>query len=206
MPVFSNSGGLGDMTYQTLPQPIYSHLFRSLLDRSALPARAHEEHFTSEQIADFSTVLGRAHSVHHRLPSAAIVCGFLALWIWQGGSLPTHITVRYSSRLHISIFGHAVQWTEKQIDSHDIRMIGGVKITSPLKTICDVLAGRSSPFLIRQSAQNMNRLAHQILFFLSMYGLTLEECRLFIAQNQYACSKPALTWLSHLQSAAKGAQ
>lgn len=194
------------MTYQTLLQPMYSHSFRSLLDRSAPSACVHEERSESEQISDFSTVAGRAQYIRYRLPSAAIACGLLALWIWQGGPLPQHIIVRYSSRPHISIFGHAVQWTERKIDSHDIRMAGNVKITSPLKTICDVLASRSSPLLTRQSAQSMNRLAHQVLFFLSMYGLTLEECQLFIAQNKYACSQQALAWLTRLQKAVERAQ
>jgi hypothetical protein len=178
-------------------------LFETLLQRSGFDigigsAEARSECTSSSPehvdiIADCSTVGGRAYFVRHQLPPGVTVCDLLALWVWQGGAFPSSITVRSTSRSHTSLCGRAISWTERRLKDDDIRIISGLRITSPIKTICDVLCGPYSSTIT----------ANRLLFFLAIYGLTAEECQLFITQRRYPRAQTVLSRLAHLTSEGK---
>lgn len=126
------------------------------------------------------TLYGRANIVRRLVPDTAIASGPTALWVWHNGGgkmpLPTQTFVVSNSHYRAAAFGRRIVVHDRMIAPIEIQRLGDLRITSPLRTACDVIC------MPRESFDRHVGLT-TFLEFLKFYHISLEECRSAIQVN-----------------------
>ncbi|MCI1984299.1 MAG: hypothetical protein LKJ47_05965 [Bifidobacteriaceae bacterium] len=122
------------------------------------------------------TLFGRAGIATHLVPKKTIAASTTAFWIWFSGTLPTEITVISASHFRSLAFGRRITAFNRATPPEDLRHIGSLTLTSPLRTACDVACLPRDEF--------DRTVGSLILFsFLQFYEIPLQECRAAILKN-----------------------
>lgn len=85
-----------------------------------------------------STLYGRAGIVKYLIPYKTIAASSLAYWVWWGGRLPDEIPVISTSHYRTIVFDRRIISLNRNLESEDIHRLGDIKLTSPLRTACDI--------------------------------------------------------------------
>lgn len=81
---------------------------------------------------------GRGLICRHASPMDVVACASLAAWIWVGGDFPSTIDVVSDAHYRSLAHGRRIRPFNRQIDSQYIVTVGGMKVTSPARTACDL--------------------------------------------------------------------
>lgn len=84
------------------------------------------------------TVPGRASIVERIVPPDATACAALALWIWTGGAFPGTLTVISHTHFRALVYGRRMRAYDRRLAADERSRLGGVWVTSPLRTACDL--------------------------------------------------------------------
>lgn len=81
---------------------------------------------------------GRGLICRHASPMNVVACASLAAWIWVGGDFPSTIDVVSDAHYRSPAHGRRIRPFNRQIDSQYIITVGGMRVTSPARTACDL--------------------------------------------------------------------
>ncbi|PJM74102.1 hypothetical protein CS006_02885 [Bifidobacterium primatium] len=97
---------------------------------------------------DSATLYGRAAIADCIVPFGSIAAGLLASWIWLGGPFPERIDLISGSHYRALAYGRQVRVFHRQTTAEQVMKLGKLRVTSPVRTICDLAcmdaAGRAS--------------------------------------------------------------
>lgn len=91
------------------------------------------------------SVHGRAAIVERVIPPDATACASLALWIWTGGTFPGVITVISHAHFRAAVYGRRMRAYDRRLAADERSRLGGVWVTSPLRTACDLACNDDVP-------------------------------------------------------------
>lgn len=124
-----------------------------------------------------STLYGRSSIAMTMLPSGAIAAGQLALWVWIGGAFPDRLDVISGSHYRASVHDRQLRVFNRKIGQDQQRRLGHLRITSPLRTACDIACSEDGDFIV-------NRLEPRLVMLIGMYRLSPRECLQTLWGNQ----------------------
>lgn len=84
------------------------------------------------------TLHGRGTICLQTSPAKVIACASLAAWIWVGGDFPSTIDVVSDAHFRSTLHGRRVRPFNRRIDSRHITTVGGMPVTIPVRTACDI--------------------------------------------------------------------
>lgn len=85
------------------------------------------------------TLYGRAMIAVRLLPCSTVACAFTALWVWMGGVFPDTLDVMSRSHYRTAQHGRRVRVFSRKIANRDLARIGGLRVTRPARTVCDIV-------------------------------------------------------------------
>ena len=124
------------------------------------------------------TVPGRAHMVRRFIPSRTIACTLTASWIWIGGTFPSTIDVVSASHFRTTMFGRKIRVFNRQTPQEQYSMVEGMRVTTPLRTICDVA-------LLADDEWDMVDAPLLIGSIMQSYDLSVRDCLDILRVNRF---------------------
>lgn len=115
------------------------------------------------------TVHGRAAIIQSMLPSSAIACATLALWVWIGGNFPPNLQIISSSHFRAAVYGRRIRTFDRKLDERELSRLGRLWITSPARTACDLACENPARF------KEIN-VINSIVELIREFGVTVDEC------------------------------
>ncbi|WEV41911.1 hypothetical protein OZX57_08245 [Bifidobacterium sp. ESL0682] len=90
-------------------------------------------------LAEYSdTLFGRGVIMTKVVPRPCIACGRSALWVWMGGTFPNVIDIISGSHYRSMVYGRPIKTYKRNVSAGHLSTIGGLKLTSPTRTTCDI--------------------------------------------------------------------
>lgn len=123
-----------------------------------------------------TSLYGRAAIYNEILPYKCVLSGLSALWVWVGGCFPHDITINTTSHVRSSIYGHVFTTVRRSLMPEEIRKVGELRVTSPLRTACDIASMPREQF---DDDVGLPVLLH----LLQQYEITHTHCRKAIEAN-----------------------
>lgn len=123
-----------------------------------------------------TSLYGRAAIYNEILPYKCVLSGLSALWVWVGGRFPHDITINTTSHVRSSIYGHAFTTVRRRLASEEINKVGELRVTSPLRTACDIASMPRTQF---DDTVGLPVFVH----LLEQYKITHIHCRKAIEAN-----------------------
>lgn len=84
------------------------------------------------------TLYGRGAIVNRMVPFGSIAAGPLAAWVWVGGDFPYRLDLISNSRYRTLAHGRQITVYNRKTPPDHVMRLGQLRITSPLRTICDI--------------------------------------------------------------------
>lgn len=116
-----------------------------------------------------ATLYGRAGIVKYLIPYKTIAASTLAYWVWWGGRLPDEIPVISTSHYRTIVFDRRIISLNRTLEQNDIHHLGDIKLTSPLRTACDIACLPHNYFDKHIGIKSYRE-------FLEFYGISAEDC------------------------------
>ncbi|BAR07479.1 conserved hypothetical protein [Scardovia inopinata JCM 12537] len=138
-----------------------------LLCSQAITLLDKDSFFTRSQAEDAQ---GRALIVRSIIPYGTVPCGWLAAWIWLGGEeFPHTIDLISHSHYRTLLYGRQIRINSREISPEQVSYVGTVRLTSPVRTACDLSC------LTAQEKKELN--AYQTIGDLAIKcGFTCHDC------------------------------
>ena len=130
-----------------------------------------------------SSVRGRARIVKHLTPHGVISCGLTAGWVWIGGNFPESIDIVSSSHFRSLMFGRRIRVFNRQTPEQQCLVLEGLRITTPLRTACDIA-------LLPEREFQASRGSHTIARLMKEYSLTPAQCLSLLRLNRFWPNTP----------------
>lgn len=93
----------------------------------------------------------RARVAARLVPRRCVVCGLLAFWVWEGGAFPDRLTAICMTRPKTTP-PHGIDLVQRLLGPGDALEIGGLRVTSPLRTAVDLVCLPDDMFDVRVGA------------------------------------------------------
>lgn len=91
--------------------------------------------FMRRQAAD---TRGRALIAKEMLPYGVCACRWIAAWIWTGENFPRNVDIISDRHFRAKTHGKTILTHNQNIASADLTSVAGLKVTTPLRTACDI--------------------------------------------------------------------
>lgn len=129
------------------------------------------------------TLFGRAMIAYRIIPISAIACAFTALWVWMGGAFPDTVDVMSRSHYRTAQHGRRVRVFSRKIARRDLARIGGLGVTRPARTICDIVT-------IFGEEPDAEALIDPIAECMDAYDFSPNDCITIIDENPCMVTAP----------------
>lgn len=139
---------------------------RRLINAGAITMLDNHSFFVNVQAA---STQGRAAIIQSLLPYNAIACGLVASWIWGGGDFPRTIDIISRSHFRTPIYGRAIRVTNRDIPQEHLSYLGTQRLTSPVRTACDLACLSISEKAEEKAYLSIGRLA-------GIFNFTYTDC------------------------------
>lgn len=123
-------------------------------------------------------VCPRARTAARLLPRRCVACGLLAFWVWEGGPFPDRLTAICMTRPKTTP-PHGVDLVQRLLGPGEELEIGGLHVTSPLRTAVDLACLPGDMFDVRVGAG-------RFVTFLRHSGLGVRDCLVRLEANSRA--------------------
>ncbi|KFJ06216.1 hypothetical protein BTHE_1789 [Bifidobacterium thermophilum] len=131
------------------------------------------------------TVHGRGVICRQSSPAKVIACASLAAWVWVGGEFPSTIDVVSDAHFRSPIFGRRVRPFSRKIDRRYITTVGGMPVTTPIRTACDIVLIQADT---RKSTDHATA-QRTIRLLMDQYGFGMSECLDMLNADSKHCPK-----------------
>jgi hypothetical protein len=130
-------------------------------------------------LAQYSdTLFGRGTIMTKAVPHSCIACGRSALWVWMGGAFPDVIDIISSSHYRSLVYGRPIKTFNRRISPGQISTIAGLKITSPARTVCDIM-------LLGKHAMSDKQRKESAYAMLQKYRINPADCLDILDKNRF---------------------
>lgn len=130
-------------------------------------------------LAQYSdTLFGRGTIMTKAVPHSCIACGRSALWVWMGGAFPDVIDIISSSHYRSRVYGRPIKTFDRRISPGQVSTIAGLKITSPARTVCDIM-------LLNKHAMTDKRRNELACAMLQKYRIDPADCLDILNKNRF---------------------
>ena len=139
---------------------------RRLINTGAITMLDNHSFFVNVQAA---STQGRAAIIQSLLPYNAIACGLVASWIWVGGTFSRTIDIISRSHFRTPIYGRSIRVTNRDITQEHLSYLGTQRLTSPVRTACDLACLSISEKAEEKAYMSIGKLA-------GVFNFTYTDC------------------------------
>lgn len=171
-PVAESLAGKPLLNERDLPGPL------SLQCLSQQGAVARLDIRSGYQRSHSGTLYGRAMILSGIIPRNTAICAMSATWLWLGGTFPGTIDVLSRSHYRSSVHDRRIRVFNRKSPSEDLIRIGGMKVTTPARTICDLS-------LLPEMQDDSEPIDMLIVNMMSEYQVTPQTCLRILGENPF---------------------
>ncbi|KAB7789823.1 sugar phosphate isomerase family [Bifidobacterium leontopitheci] len=170
--VMPNASAAPTFTHRELPGPLS---IARLSDFGTVHSLDQANAYSAEH-AD--TLYGRGQIAQGMVPRSTIACALTAAWVWLGGLFPRTIDVLSNSHFRSTVHGRRIRAFSRKVDPDHVMRVGGLRVTTPLRTACDVS-------LLVEDEESRQEATEVLCALAEEYGITPRQCLAMLDENRH---------------------